>query len=188
MRRAALLAAACGAALAFAPPTLRRRRSRRDAEASVDKKAALRAEATSWSPRKGDACALLVDSFGPLGAACFVHPDDPKADPAAAPLHESEYRGLVYQSEISLARARRGGEDIVIGDEMDGWVQNVRDDGKLDITLRPLGYAKVAAAQDLLLQVRLRYYCCHAAATAATIAATAPPVTGYSSRSATYYY
>ncbi len=46
------------------------------------------------------------------------------------------YKGLLYQDEVF-------NESIRAGDRIRGFVKNIRDDGKIDVALNPLGYAKV---------------------------------------------
>lgn len=51
--------------------------------------------------------------------------------------------GLLYRTELS--------GDLVPGDEIDGYIRSVRDDGKIDLRLDPAGYQRVAPlAQQIL--------------------------------------
>ncbi len=45
-----------------------------------------------------------------------------------------EHEGLVYQNEIF--------KELNIGDKMEGYVKQIREDNKLDISLQPIGYSK----------------------------------------------
>jgi len=64
----------------------------------------------------------------------------PVDDPALA-------YGLILQAEIGYYRAARGGLDVVVGEILPAYVNWVRDDGKVDITIRkPGGKGK---AEDL---------------------------------------
>ncbi len=56
---------------------------------------------------------------------------------------ENKYRGLIFNSDIH--------RNLRSGDIVDGFVKNIRPDGKLDISLHEEGYAKVdPLAQELL--------------------------------------
>ena len=51
--------------------------------------------------------------------------------------------GLLYRTELST--------DLVPGDEIEGYIRSVRDDGKIDLRLDPAGYQRVAPlAQEIL--------------------------------------
>lgn len=54
------------------------------------------------------------------------------------------YRGLVFKSDIH--------KEVVIGEQLKGFVKQVREDGKIDILLEPLGYKKsVVSNTEILL-------------------------------------
>eukprot|EP00960_Hanusia_phi_P075489 768431-Hanusia_phi.AAC.17 len=73
-----------------------------------------------------------VKSKGPIGYVVRV---------------EGEYDGLVYYSDIF-------DEPPVIGEVIEGWVLKVREDGKLDVTLRPPGAkAKISDGVERILEV-----------------------------------
>ena len=57
---------------------------------------------------------------------------------------DSRYQGLVYEDQIF--------KRIHTGDRMKGYISQVREDGKLDVTLQPLGYQQARAFSDTLLQ------------------------------------
>ena len=50
--------------------------------------------------------------------------------------------GLILQSSVSSYRAARGGVDVVVGEVLTGYAQRVRDDGKVDVGLEPVGRRK----------------------------------------------
>lgn len=58
---------------------------------------------------------------------------------------DHKYKGLIFNSNIS--RSLRFGEQTV------GYVQNIREDGKIDVLLSPEGYEKVDAFSRRLLQL-----------------------------------
>jgi hypothetical protein len=89
--------------------------------------------------QQGDAVQIEVVSFGPLGASVEVvgighNPDDliPETD-------HSLGRGLVLQREISYFRQARNNVDVVVGEVLPAYVETIRDDGRLNISLRPIG-------------------------------------------------
>jgi len=91
------------------------------------------------SLRKGNPIIVEVMRFGPLGASVAVigqsHTQDdmiPEDEPPLA-------HGLILQSEIKYFRAGRGGVNVVIEEVLPAYVQWVRHDGKVDISLRKPG-------------------------------------------------
>lgn len=75
---------------------------------------------------------LLIDNQTDLGLNVIIN---------------HKYRGLVYENEIF--------ERIHRGDLRKGYVKTVREDGKVDVSLQKLGYAKVdASAQRILDQLK----------------------------------
>jgi predicted RNA-binding protein (virulence factor B family) len=55
------------------------------------------------------------------------------------------YQGLVFKSDVH--------KEVKVGEQIKGYVKQVREDGKLDILLEPLGYKKsVESNTDLLLK------------------------------------
>mmetsp|Transcript_5559 Transcript_5559/g.8429 ORF Transcript_5559/g.8429 Transcript_5559/m.8429 type:complete len:241 (-) Transcript_5559:116-838(-) len=87
--------------------------------------------------RRGDKIQVEVIRFGPLGASVEViaynshHEDDliSESDPPLA-------KGLILQTEIRYFRDRRNGLDVIKGEILPAYVEHVRKDGKLDISLR----------------------------------------------------
>ena len=59
-------------------------------------------------------------------------------------LVNQRYEGLIYRNEVFDA--------LSIGEERTGYVKKVRDDGKLDISLQPIGVAGIDAARETVLQ------------------------------------
>ena len=57
---------------------------------------------------------------------------------------DNRYQGLIYEDQIF--------KRIHTGDRMKGYISRVREDGKLDVTLQPLGYQQARAFSDTLLQ------------------------------------
>ncbi len=54
----------------------------------------------------------------------------------------NKYQGLLYRNEVFT--------DLHPGDKLTGYVKKVRDDGKVDVTLRKKGYEEVQDAQTLV--------------------------------------
>ncbi|MEZ4962826.1 MAG: S1-like domain-containing RNA-binding protein [Saprospiraceae bacterium] len=82
--------------------------------------------------RDGQQVNLLIDDRTDLGVNAIIN---------------HRYRGLLYENEIF--------EKINRGDLKKGYVKKVREDGKVDVTLQPLGYAKVEPnAVRILEQLR----------------------------------
>ncbi|MCK5154106.1 MAG: hypothetical protein KAQ93_07065 [Spirochaetales bacterium] len=73
---------------------------------------------------------LLVYGSTPLGLVVIV---------------DNEYPGLVYRSEVF--------KEPEVGDKLTGWISNIREDGKLDISLKRKGYYAVIDSSESLLQL-----------------------------------
>ncbi len=59
-------------------------------------------------------------------------------------LVDQRYEGLIYRNEVFDA--------LAIGEARRGYVKKVRDDGKLDISLQPIGVAGIDAGRETVLQ------------------------------------
>jgi len=79
--------------------------------------------------RPGREVKLLVWSFNDIGAQVVV---------------DGQYSGLIYATQVP--------RDLRTGDALRGYVQRLRDDGKIDISLRKLGMAAGLDAQSLILE------------------------------------
>lgn len=55
-----------------------------------------------------------------------------------------KYEGLIYHNEFY--------RDIQLGDHTTGYIKQIRSDNKIDVTLRPIGYEKVDANADHILE------------------------------------
>ncbi len=76
----------------------------------------------------GDKVQLLVYAFNPLGAQVIV---------------DGSYTGLVHDSQAT--------QILAVGDTLTGYVQQIRDDNKLDIILSQPGHAGTLSAQEEVL-------------------------------------
>ena len=88
---------------------------------------------TSLSVQKGDEVALVLFSRSDLGFSVIVN---------------NTHQGLVHANEIF--------KPVSIGDRITGYVKQVREDNKLDITLQPIGYRQYNDANTALLAKRLQ--------------------------------
>ena len=87
--------------------------------------------------KRGQAIKFTIERFGPLGASVSIE--------------GSLAMGLVLQNKIALFRDSRDGEDIVIGEVLDGYVERIRDDGKIDVSIRPLGASRIGTVKQVVL-------------------------------------
>ena len=80
---------------------------------------------------------MTVLRYGPLGAS--------------VQLVDSPVLGLILQDQIEYWTALQG-RDPEVGEVIVSYVQKIREDGKLDIALRPVGYDKVTTARSQIIQ------------------------------------
>jgi hypothetical protein len=120
---------------------------RRDLGTSIDlNPSKLPGETSSAvSLKGGQEISAKILSFGPLGASVVVLPRD------VANVGFQSVLGMITQTEISLFREARGGEDVIIGDVVPAFVLNVREDGKVDVGLRPSVKLRVDATQQQII-------------------------------------
>lgn len=107
----------------------------------------------SHSFHPGDAIQVEVTSFGPLGASAVVVGLSHDGD--LLPADQEPYgSGLILQKEIAYFRQARDNVDVVRGEILNAYIQNVREeDGKLDISLRRYGgKAKSEEVADIILK------------------------------------
>ena len=88
---------------------------------------------TELSVKKGDEVALVVFSRSDLGLSVIVN---------------NTHQGLVHANEIF--------KPVSLGDRITGYVKQVREDNKLDITLQPIGYRQYNDVNTALLAKRLQ--------------------------------
>ena len=86
---------------------------------------------------RGQKIRIEVIQFGPLGASVEIV--------------GGTARGLVLQSEIAMLRNKRGGEDVILEEKLDGFVERVREDGRIDVALRPVGKTRAMELRALVL-------------------------------------
>ena len=91
--------------------------------------------------RTGLPIMVEVISFGPLGASVAVIGKG-SHDAATVKLSDTSNPlaiGLIYQNEIRFYREARRNVDVVLGEILPAYVERVRDDGKIDVSLRVIG-------------------------------------------------
>eukprot|EP00596_Hydrurales_sp_CCMP1899_P004066 CAMPEP_0119043644 /NCGR_PEP_ID=MMETSP1177-20130426/24396_1 /TAXON_ID=2985 /ORGANISM="Ochromonas sp, Strain CCMP1899" /LENGTH=473 /DNA_ID=CAMNT_0007012211 /DNA_START=376 /DNA_END=1797 /DNA_ORIENTATION=- len=59
--------------------------------------------------------------------------------------------GLILQREIKLFQDSRDGIDVEVGEILEGFVERVREDGKIDVSIRPLGVSRIVVVKQLVL-------------------------------------
>lgn len=92
--------------------------------------------------RTGLPIIVEVISFGPLGASVAVIGKGESHDAAKTKLADSSTplaTGLIYQNEIRYYREARRNVDVVLGEILPAYVERVREDGKIDVSLRVIG-------------------------------------------------
>lgn len=68
----------------------------------------------------GDKVELVIEKETALGYVVLIN---------------NEFEGLLYRNEVF--------EDVEIDMELDGYIKNIREDGKIDVSLRPQGFRNV---------------------------------------------
>ncbi|WP_439130931.1 DNA-binding protein [Polaribacter sp.] len=68
----------------------------------------------------GDKVELVIETETALGYVVLIN---------------EEFEGLLYRNEVF--------EDVEIDMEVDGFIKNIREDGKIDVSLRPQGFRNV---------------------------------------------
>jgi len=56
----------------------------------------------------------------------------------------NKYKGIIYHNELFTY--------ITIGDKVEGYVKNIREEGKIDITLQKLGYQQIESSAEFILE------------------------------------
>ena len=79
--------------------------------------------------RLGEALPILVWQKSPLGFKVII---------------DNRYQGLIYQDQIFQL--------VHTGDQLQGYIQNIRPDGKIDVSLQPVGRQQTEDFAETLLQ------------------------------------
>lgn len=77
---------------------------------------------------EGDQVDILIDRFTDLGVRVIIN---------------NKYFGLVYEDDIY--------KNISIGDECKGYIKKIRDDNRIDVSLRKIGYGRIEDAKEKIL-------------------------------------
>lgn len=91
---------------------------------------------------RGQSIQVLIQKFGPLGASVSV--ENGVGD-------QTHTFGLVLQSEIALLREKRG-SDILIGETIPAYVERVREDGRLNVSFRPIDVPRIKDTAEQILE------------------------------------
>jgi hypothetical protein len=76
----------------------------------------------------GDEVDILIDRFTDLGVRVIIN---------------NKYFGLVYEDDIY--------KDLSVGDKTKGYIKKIRDDRKIDVSLRKIGYGRIEDAKEKIL-------------------------------------
>lgn len=117
---------------------------------------------------RGQQVKVEVISFGPLGASVVVVDDNHNSikyddlydihngstdtkNSISDANSDRRIRGLILQREISMFRDKRDGLDVIVGEQLDGFIEKIRDDNKLNISLRPLDRLRIEMVREIIL-------------------------------------
>jgi hypothetical protein len=89
--------------------------------------------------QSGEKIQVEVISFGPLGASVEVIGRGHGQDDLISDDQPALGRGLILQKEIAFFREGRQNVDVVRGEILPAYVERVRDNGRIDISLRAFG-------------------------------------------------
>ncbi len=84
---------------------------------------------TEPSYREGEKVSIIIIGRTELGYNAIV---------------ENAHRGLIYHSDLRIS--------LFMGQKMDAYVRQVREDGKIDLAPDPAGYARVAPLSEKILE------------------------------------
>lgn len=89
--------------------------------------------------KSGDKIQVEVISFGPLGASVEVIGCGHGEEDLISEDQPALGQGLILQKEISFFRQGRQNVDVVRGEVLPAYVERVRENGRIDISLRAFG-------------------------------------------------
>ncbi|MFW6230150.1 MAG: hypothetical protein ACOC4L_04130, partial [Halanaerobium sp.] len=78
---------------------------------------------------QGDEVDILIDRFTELGIRVIIN---------------NKYYGLVYEEDIY--------RQVHVGEERKGYIKKIRDDNKIDVSLRKIGYGRIEDAKQKILE------------------------------------
>lgn len=85
-------------------------------------------DTTTITVEQGEEVDLLVYDESPLGFSCVIN---------------NKHKGLIYANDVY--------QDIQPGDRLKGYVQLIRPDKLIDISLQPIGFKKVLSSTDVII-------------------------------------
>ena len=106
--------------------------------------------------RRYDKIQVEVVRFGKLGASVEVIGLGHKEEDCIGEEEPALGLGLILQREIQYFRSGRGGLDVIVGEVLPAYVERVRDDGRLDISLRDPGGKGKADTIGSAIMTKLR--------------------------------
>jgi predicted RNA-binding protein (virulence factor B family) len=78
--------------------------------------------------KEGDEVMLLVEAFTDLGVNVII---------------DGRYEGLLYKSDVF--------RELAIGEQLEGYIKKIREDNKIDVTLRKSGLDDIKDARETIL-------------------------------------
>lgn len=78
---------------------------------------------------QGDEVDILIDRFTDLGIKVIIN---------------DRYYGLVYEEDVY--------KQVHVGEKRKGYIKKIRDDNKIDVSLRKIGYGRVEDAKQKILE------------------------------------
>jgi predicted RNA-binding protein (virulence factor B family) len=78
---------------------------------------------------EGDETSLLIVDRSDMGYNAII---------------DNKYIGLLYANELF--------DDLTSGETRKGWIKKIRVEGKIDLSLQPMGYGHILDSKDLILQ------------------------------------
>lgn len=106
--------------------------------------------------RRYDKVQVEVVRFGKLGASVEVIGLGHAEENCIGENEPALGLGLILQREIQYFRSARGGLDVIVGEVLPAFVERVREDGRLDISLRDPGGKGKADAIGGAIMTKLR--------------------------------
>ena len=79
--------------------------------------------------KEGEEVMLLVEAFTDLGVKVIV---------------DGRYEGLLYKSDIF--------RELTVGEQLEGYIKKIREDNKIDVTLRKGGFDDIKDARETILE------------------------------------
>ncbi len=78
--------------------------------------------------KEGEEVMLLVEAFTDLGVNVII---------------DGRYEGLLYKSDVF--------RELSIGEQLEGYIKKIREDNKIDVTLRKGGLEDIKDARETIL-------------------------------------